>query len=465
MSSRKNSRELHRRGNAGEFLRAVPDLRGRRVLVMGLGLFGGGAGAARWLVEQGARVVVTDLKRESELRETVESLQGLDIEWRLGGHRENDFRNAELVLVSPAVPSGSPWLRFAAALETEINLFFKLCRSRRLIGVTGSNGKTTTCALIHAAIPGSRLGGNFGGSLLGEVASIGPDDPVVLELSSFQLERLGMIERSPQIAVVTNLTPNHLDRHADIREYAEAKRQIVAHQRPWDVKILNADDVVVSGFQGPGKTLTFGLRRDGVDARYDSDSIQIRGERLDIRRRRLPGLFNAANMAAAALAVWAAQKGRLSLPVETALNGFGGVEHRLEFVAEVAGVRFYNDSIATNPESTVAALEALPGPLLLILGGYDKRLPFDALGRAARERGGIKFAALFGQTASALDAALEGVPRETVSDLDAAVRACLARARPGDAVVLSPACASFGMFRNFAERGARFKSIVRSLAG
>lgn len=465
MNSRRSSRKAFHPGSARRFLRDVPDLRGRRVLVMGLGLFGGGAGAARWLVQQGAHVVVTDLKGEAELRETVESLQGFDVEWRLGGHREADFRRAELVLVSPAVPLNSPWLRFAAALETEINLFFKLCRSQRMIGVTGSNGKTTTCALIHAAIPGSRLGGNFGGSLLGEVASIEPSDPVVLELSSFQLERLGFIERSPQIAVVTNLTPNHLDRHRDMREYAEAKRQIVAYQRPWDCKILNADDVAVSGFEGPGRTLTFGLCRDDVDARYDGESIQIRGERLDIRQRRLPGRFNAANMAAAALAVWADQKGRLGGHVEKTLNEFAGVEHRLEFVTEVAGVRFYNDSIATNPESTVAALGALRGPLLLILGGYDKRLPFEALGRAARERGGVKFAALFGQTAGALDAALEGIPRETVADLDAAVRACLARARPGDAVVLSPACASFGMFRNFAERGAKFKSIVRSLAG
>jgi UDP-N-acetylmuramoylalanine--D-glutamate ligase len=439
-------------------------LRGRRVLVMGLGLFGGGAGAARWLVEQGARVTVTDLKGENELRETVEALRGLDIEWRLGGHREEAFRRAELTLVSPAVPLDSPWLRFAGALETEINLFFKLCRSRRMIGVTGSNGKTTTCALIHAALPGSRLGGNFGGSLLGELAAIGPDDPVVLELSSFQLERLGAIGRSPQIAVVTNLTPNHLDRHVDMREYAEAKRQLVAHQRPWDSKILNADDAAVSRFEGPGRTLTFSLRREAADAWFDGDAIRVRGERVDVRRRRLPGLFNVANMAAAALAVWAAQKGRLTWHAEMALNGFAGIEHRLELVAEVRGVRFYNDSIATNPESTVAALGALGGPLLLILGGSDKRLPFEGLGRAARERG-VKFAALFGQTAAALDAALDGVPRETAADLDGAVRACLARAHPGDAVVLSPACASFGMFRNFAERGARFKSIVRSLAG
>ncbi len=438
------------------------DLRGRRVTVMGLGLFGGGAGAARWLVEQGAQVVVTDLKREDELRETVDALRDLDIEWRLGGHREEDFRRADLVLVSPAVPLDSPWLRLARALDTEINLFFRLCRSRRIVGVTGSNGKTTTCALIHAALPGSRLGGNFGGSLLGELPAIGENDVVVLELSSFQLERLGLIGRSPQVSVVTNLTPNHLDRHANMAEYGEAKRQILAHQRPWDTRILNADDPAVRRLRGPGRTLKFSLTGD-ADASFDGGAIRLRGERIDIRRRKLLGTFNVANMMAAALAVWAIQKGRVGRHAERALNDFAGVEHRLEFVADIGGVRFYNDSIATNPESTIAALGALPGPVLLILGGYDKKLPFETLGREAQSRK-VKFAALFGQTAAALDAVLGAVPRETVGDLPAAVRACLTRARPGDTVVLSPACASFGMFRNFAERGAIFKSIVRALS-
>jgi len=460
MNSKRNSTRI---GSDLPFVTdPATDLRGRRVTVMGLGLFGGGAGAARWLVRQGAQVVVTDLKREDELRETVHALRDLDIDWRLGGHREEDFRRADLVLVSPAVPLDSPWLRMARALDTEINLFFKLCRSRRLIGVTGSNGKTTTCAIIHAALPGSHLGGNFGGSLLGELPSIGEEDVVVLELSSFQLERLGMIGRSPHVSVITNLTPNHLDRHADMAEYGEAKRQIVAHQRPWDTQVLNADDPVARLLRGPGRTLTFSLT-GSADAMFDGEAIRLRGERIDIRRRKLLGSFNVANLMAAGLAVWAIQKGRLGAHAERALNDFAGVEHRLEFVADVGGVRFFNDSIATNPESTIAALGALPGPVLLILGGYDKKLPFETLGREAQGRP-VKFAALFGQTAAALDSVLGGVPRETVGDLAAAVRACLARARPGDTVVLSPACASFGMFRNFAERGAIFKSIVRALS-
>jgi UDP-N-acetylmuramoylalanine--D-glutamate ligase len=450
-----------RRSSSGElpFARKRIDYRGRRVLVMGLGLFGGGVAVSRWLAGQGARVTVTDLRPKRELAKSVAALRGLDIDLRLGGHRERDFRRAEILIVSPAVPLESGWLRKVPVLDTELNIFIKECRSRKIIGVTGSNGKTTTCALIHdimRRLGRSWLGGNIGHSLLEDLSRIGRNDPVILEISSFQLEALGTIGRSPPIAVVTNVTPNHLDRHGTMRAYAEAKRQIVAHQAPGDIRILHAD---LKGFDGPGHDIRFAL--SGADVTAEGDEIVLEPHRIDIGRRLLAGDFNVENMLAAVAATRMAtgHPGWESAAHES-LNTFHGVEHRLEYVCEVDGVRFYNDSIATNQESTIAALSALRGPILLILGGYDKKLPFDGLARAAKN---VKFAALFGETAASIDGALDGVPRARVKNLDAAVKACVAKARPGDTVLLSPACASFGMFRNFVERGRRFKSIVRAL--
>lgn len=469
------------------FERDVPRVYRRHVLVMGLGLFGGGVAAVRWLARHGARVTVTDLRSAGELRESLHALQGVDVHYRLGGHDEKDFRRADLVIVSPAVPLNSSWLRLAKRLDTEINLFFKLCRARTVVGVTGTNGKTTTAALTHGVLRRlgrAWLGGNIGRSLLDEVEEIQPDDVVTLELSSFQLETLRFIKRSPTVAVVTNITPNHLDRHGTMENYVQAKRQIVAHQRAspspcrkgstfsafperagvgggGDVKVLNADDPIVSGFDGPAPTLRFGLRSP-ADVTFDGEAIRLGPYRVDVRGRRLPGEFNLTNMMAAAAASWAARPcPEWAGAAEETFREFRGIEHRLEYVAEVGGVRFYNDSIATNPEATMAALRALPGPVLLILGGSSKGLSFQELARAARN---VRFAALFGRTARELDAVLGRVPREIFRDLDEAVLACVSRAVPGDTVLFSPACASFDMFRNFAERGARFKAIVRRLS-
>ncbi len=461
------------------WIREAPELRGRRVTVMGLGLFGGGVGAARFLVRCGARVTVTDLKPEADLRESVEALRGWPVEFRLGGHREEDFLGADLVVVSPAVPGSSPFLRLAPALETEINLFFKLNRARTVVGVTGSNGKTTTTALIGEILRRGParvwVGGNIGGSLLESVDQIGPDDVVVLELSSFQLERLGEIGRSPEVAVVLNLRPNHLDRHGTMEEYAAAKRRIVEHQGRGDVKVLNADDPVVAGWEGaaPSGTMYFGAGESRARGAF------VRGERielaggtgtsiLDVSGRKIPGRFNLENMAAAAAAVWAAAGGRWDgwlRACEDVFNSFPGVEHRLEFVAERGAVRYYNDSKATDPDATVAALGAVPGPIFLILGGFDKRTSFDGLARAIAE-GPVRACALMGQTARAIEEALRAQVRipeiYRVGSLEEALRI---PARPGEAVLLSPACASWDMFRNFEERGRAFKGLVRALGG
>lgn len=442
-------------------IRETPALEGRRVTVMGLGLFGGGLGVARYLCRAGARVTVTDQKSAHDLREAVAELKGLPVELHLGGHRPEDFEDADLVIVNPAVPSSSPWLQGARALETEMNLFLKLCPAGAVAGITGSNGKTTTTTLVGEILKlnprRTWVGGNIGLSLLERLPEIGRDDLVVLELSSFQLENLGALRRSPRVGAVLNLTPNHLDRHGTFEAYAAAKRQIVEHQSSGDVKILNAGDAVVREFESaaPSKTLFFS--KDVLAA-----------ERLDVSRRRIPGDFNLENMAAAALVVRALAGegwGGWKAACEEVFNSFPGVEHRLEFVAEKRGVKYYNDSKATDPEASVAALATLDGPFVLILGGFDKKTPFDLLAREIAARP-VRACVLMGQTAPLIEAALRSQARvPEIIKAASMAEAVAVPARPGETVLLSPACASWDMYRNFTERGRAFKDLVKALPG
>jgi UDP-N-acetylmuramoylalanine--D-glutamate ligase len=459
-------------------IRDVPPLEGRRVTVMGLGLFGGGLGVTRFLVRAGAHVTVTDSKSETELRESVEPLRSLPVALRLGGHDERDFRQADLVIVNPAVPETNPYLKLARALETEMNLFFKLCRARTILGVTGSNGKTTTSTLIGELLKKhpkrSWLGGNIGISLLESLPDIEPDHLVALELSSFQLENLGAIRRSPNIGVVLNLSPNHLDRHVTMDNYIAAKRQIVIHA---DRKVLNWDDPVVRGFADAAgsENQFFSLKERppaGAWAHDEQIELSVPGGvgRIDVSRRKIPGWFNLANMAAAATATCPATLGGWTWPAwESAcgalFSSFPGVEHRLELVAEKGGVKYYNDSKATDAEATIAALETLAGPFVLILGGFDKKTPWEHFARAVAGRP-VRAAVLMGQTAPAIEAALRSATRVPeivrVASLAEAVRV---PARPGETVLLSPACASWDMYRNFTERGLEFKALVAALPG
>ncbi len=455
----------------------TPKLEGRKITVMGLGLFGGGVGVTRFLVGQGAKVTVTDVKPERDLRESVEELRGLPVTLRLGGHDERDFRDADLVIVNPAIPETNPFLNLAPALETEMNLFFKLCRAQTILGVTGSNGKTTTTTLVGEILKKhprrSWVGGNIGVSLLESLPEIGPDGLVVLELSSFMLENLGVLRKSPHVGVVMNLSPNHLDRHGSMENYVAAKRHIVAHP-PCATKVLNGDDPLVRGFEetSAAETWFFSLKERperGVFAQDERIELVVPDSigTIDVSRRKIPGWFNLQNMAAATLATVAAAGTAWDWrgACEEVFNSFPGVEHRLEFVAERGGVKYYNDSKATDSEATIAALDTLPGPFVLILGGFDKKTPFDTLARAVSERP-VRACALMGQTAPAIEAALRAQPRvpeiARVASLDEAVRL---PARPGETVLLSPACASWDMFRNFIDRGRAFKALVSALPG
>jgi len=449
---------------------------GARVTVMGLGLFGGGVGVTRYLARRGAQVTVTDLRNEAQLAESIESLKDVPVAFHLGEHVEEDFCDADYVVVNPAVPESSPWLAKAKLLESELNLFLKLCPSKRVVGITGSNGKTTTTSLagemIRRAGESVYVGGNIGGSLLDSVDQMTPEDVIVLELSSFQLDQMRALKKSPSVAALLNLTPNHLDRHGSMENYVAAKKQIFSFQSEGDWKILNEDDEAVMAMSNvsSSSSLVFSLK-SGVrsGARIEGESIRVVHEKgswvVDASGRRIPGLFNLQNMAAAAAISFAVTGGGdlWRRAVEEVCQTFPGVPHRLEFVGEKEGIRYYNDSIATSPESTMVALETLPGPIVLLVGGYDKNLPMNMVADVIVKK--VRVLVTYGRTGPRIADLVEGRGPTVIREegFEGALRCARENASTGDTVLLSPACASYDLFRNFAERGDQFRSWVSGL--
>lgn len=468
-------------------------LKGKRALVMGLGIHGGGVGVARFLALQGADVTVTDLRTPEDLHASVEALAGLPIRFVLGEHRDDDFRRAEIVVRNPAVPPTSRYVQIAraagAAVETEMTLFFRLCPGP-VLGVTGTKGKTTTTLLLGAMLreqfPDTVIAGNLRISALDQLPLIGAATPVVLELSSFALEGLGEAGLSPKIACITTIAPDHLDRHGTMEAYIRAKEEIWRHQHPGDAVVLNANSSVMremavvaqrphdvvwfAGAEGTGTRNLEGMR----GAFWQGDQLIWRSQaatgsvmdtvvcaRDDVR---LPGAHNLANIAAAAAAACAF--GVAPERIRNAVRAFTGVEHRLEFVREIDGVRYINDTAATAPEAAIAALRAFNAPIVLIAGGADKNLPFDAFAREIGRR--AKAVVLLQGTATPkLLEALHAIHASVTiagpyDDFEHALAMARRVAAPGDIVLLSPGCASFGMFRNEFHRGEAFRRIVQS---
>ncbi len=445
---------------------------------MGLGLFGGGVGVARFLAKQGAQVTITDLRPPSQLAESIQALSSLTLTLHLGGHTDADFTDTDIVVVNPAVPPDSPYLesarRAGVRLDSEMNIFLSVCRART-IGVTGSNGKTTTTALVGEMLKASGrrvwVGGNIGVSLLDQVDAMKEDDIAVLEISSFQLDMLDWGGVSPTTCVVTNLCENHLDRHGTMERYAAAKRRIFAFQKTDELTVLNRDDREVAGWASrcPGRVAFFSRNGRVESGAFLSDGIFRRAGKEEVEtavcpagEALIPGWFNQENILAAICA--AAEHGAKPGDMARAIRSFRGVEHRLEYVAQIGGVKYYNDSIATNPRSTQAALDALEGSIVLIAGGYDKKLSLGEFSRVIAHR--CKALVLVGETAPAIARLVEAehgaCPMTMCTAFDEAVEAARGLANEGDTVLLSPACASFDMFRNFAERGNRFKELVRA---
>lgn len=459
-------------------------LRGKRVTLVGLGARQGGLGIARYLVAQGARVTVTDLRSEEALADSIAALEGLPIRLVLGRHEEHDFTpaGADLVVRNPAVPRRAPLLQLAREhgipIEMEMSLFFRVCPAP-IVGVTGTKGKTTVstlaAALLREAMPATRVGGNMGVTALGQLGDLSPDAPIVLELSSWQLEALIEHQLAPRVAVLTLIAEDHLNTYDGFEDYAATKRGIARSQRPEDYLVVNRDDPEAwrAALETAATVAPFGLTDSGDDgAWHDGHALVWRWNGEESRwptptSPALRGPHGRRNALAALAAAMLA--GSNPGAIQRGLDGFTGVRDRMEPVGVIAGVTYINDTTATAPVAAAAALSALgddPGQIHLLAGGADKRLDPDPLARAAAQRGAAVY--LFSGTATpALRAALAAYglsPRGVFESMREAVEAATDAAKAGDSVLLSPGCASFGLFRDEFDRGEQFRQVVASLA-
>ena len=457
---------------------------GKKVIVIGAARQG--TALSRYLASKGAQVILTDMHSLDDLPANLPDLEKLGIQLRLGGHPLELLEGADLVCVSGGVPLTIPFIQAAMQrgipLSNDSQIFLEACPAQ-VIGITGSSGKTTTTALVGLMAQkyfemkqnGHRawVGGNIGNPLIEQVDQIDEDDLVVLELSSFQLE---LMTRSPQIAAILNITPNHLDRHGSMQAYIAAKSRILRFQHPGDVAILNRDDpgswslaenlksdLISFGFQKPdSKQNGTYIYKDAIWLQLGRESLKM----LPLEWIQLPGRHNIANVLAACAIATAAS---LALPaIQTAIEEFTGIPHRLEFIRNINGADWYNDSIATAPERTMAAIEAFEGPLVLLLGGRDKNLPWDDLAQLIHQR--VRAVVLFGEAAGLIEKALGAVKKgktlqviSRCNTLEEAVQAAAKLAQPGDTVLLSPGCTSFDAFKDFEERGEYFRKLVNAL--
>lgn len=458
-------------------------LRGKRVTLIGLGTRQGGLGVARYLVAQGAVVTVTDMRPASALAETITALQGLPIRFVLGEHQEQDFTpaGADVIVRNPGVPRRASMLEVARGhgipIEMEMSLFFRACPAP-IIGVTGTKGKTTVSTLagelLRAANPQARVAGNMGISALEQLPQLTPETPIVLELSSWQLEALIEHRLPPRIAVLTLIAEDHLNTYDGFADYAATKRGIARHQRPGDWLVVNRDDA--ESWRAADETaagvVPFGANDTSGDGAWLSgDELVWRWQGSETRWRRprsaaLAGRHGARNALAALAAALLA--GSNAMAVAQGLEQFQGVRDRMETVGCVAGVAYINDTTATAPVAAAAGLEGLAdrhGQVHLLAGGADKRLDPAPLAVAAAQHG-AKVYLFEGSATPDLTEALRawGVePRGPFGSMEAAVQAAKAEAQAGDTILLSPGCASFGLFRDEFDRGEQFRQCVRAL--
>jgi UDP-N-acetylmuramoylalanine--D-glutamate ligase len=445
-----------------------------------------GLALSHYLASHGAKVILTDSRSEIELASELESLQGQSIEFALGGHPLSLLDGADFVCPSGGVPLTIPLVEEALnrqiPLSNDSQIFLENCPAT-VIGITGSAGKTTTTALVgemakayfemKGGVNKAWVGGNIGNPLITQLDEIQEDDLVVMELSSFQLE---IMTKSPQIAAVLNITPNHLDRHVSMEAYTAAKSRILAYQRVGDVAVLNRDDagswnlarelrsdLLSFGFRGPEgmKNGTY-IEKDQICLQIGRDRIKM----LPLEWINIKGKHNQANVLAACAIAAAAS---IALPaIQVGVENFNGVPHRLEFVRNFKGADWYNDSIATAPERSLAAVDAFDQPIVLLLGGRDKNLPWDKLAEVCRKR--VSRVILFGEMADLVADAIgpkqRGQHLQSVvkcATLEEAVKTAANQVVEGDVVLLSPGGTSFDAFKDFAERGEMFRKWVNEL--
>ncbi len=449
---------------------------GKKVAVIGVGV--SNIPLIKMLVSFGANVTAFDKREKETLGEIYKELKDIGVEFGLGlDYLDKIPDDVEYIFKTPGIRYDIPQIvdkmNKGAKLSSEMNLFFDLCPVP-IIAVTGSDGKTTTTTLISELLKKEgyvcHTGGNIGTPLVDKTQEIKPDDKVVLELSSFQLHT---IDKCPQIAVVTNVTPNHLDWHTDLKEYEDAKKNIFLNQNDNDITVLNYDNEVTKNFAAETKNHIFFSRKHNLEngiCLFENNIVlkedgKIKETILDINTIKIPGMHNVENYMAAIAATIC------MVSVETiryVAANFGGVPHRIEFVREIDGVKYYNDSIASSPARTTAGLVSFgSNKVILIAGGYDKKIPFKDFGEVVNKY--VKKLVLVGATSDKIEEAVKSsknytdLPLYKEDTFKNAVMRAKAVADRGDVVILSPACASFDLFKNFEERGNTFKDIVNNL--
>jgi UDP-N-acetylmuramoylalanine--D-glutamate ligase len=452
------------------------DVNNKRVLVVGLGK--SGVASALFLKAKGARVTVSDSKPQDQLKEQIPVLLDNGIAVETGGHGERTFGGQDLIVVSPGVPTDSPPLVQARALGENVIGEVELAAQffpGRIVAITGSNGKTTTTTLMGEIITSAgyraAVGGNVGTPAISLVEAATADTIAVLEVSSFQLETIQTFR--PQVAVVLNVTPDHLDRHRTFAAYADAKARIFENQRAGDFTVLNADDQTCVELAARTRAQVFWFSRTAEvkqgafvrEGRILFRDASGQKEIMLVSEIPLKGAHNVENVLAAVCvgALLGCEPDR----IRTAVRNFKAVEHRLEHVATIDGVDYYNDSKATNVDATIKAIESFPANIHLILGGKDKDSDYAVLNDLLRKR--VKHVYTIGAAAAKIESQIvsskNGGPEiDHAETLETAIRHAAVIAKPGDVVLLAPACASFDQFRNYEHRGKVFKQVVSSLA-
>ena len=444
---------------------------GKNITVIGIGI--SNLPLIKYLVSLGANVTACDRRSAEDLGENYTELEKLGVKFNLGDGYLNNL-SGDMIFKTPGMRYDVPELLKAkengSIVTSEMEVFFEVCPSH-IIAVTGSDGKTTTTTLIHKMMTDAGyktwLGGNIGNPLLTDTEKMKENDWVILELSSFQLHTM---RKSPEIAVITNISPNHLDMHKDYKEYIDAKKNIMLYQNEGDTLIVNADNQVTADIGKSANGAVKYFSRNGMADVYLDGNIIKRGivEILNIKDIKIPGMHNVENYMAAIAAV----SGLVSKEViVNVAKTFGGVEHRIELVRTLDGVKYYNSSIDSSPNRTINTLRVFPNKVIMIAGGKDKGIPYDEIGPALAEH--VKVLILIGATSDKIQEALDAEINKTGNGKDIeviratsyedAVNAARSKAHNGDVVLLSPASTSFDMFRNFEERGNLFKKIVNEL--
>lgn len=461
----------------------IEDLKNKKITVMGLGLHGGGIGTVRFLHEAGAKLTVTDMKSKEELLPSLKKLEDLEnIEYVFGQHRPEDFSKADMVIKTPAAHWNNKYVQMALEknipVEIDASLFFKLC-SKPIIGITGTRGKTTTASLIYEILKADgknpiKVGiGQI--SVLDKLKELKKDSIVVFELSSWRLSALKRCKLSPKIAVITNIFPDHLNYYKTMDEYIADKKNIFLNQKKGDVCVLNNDNKIVNDFEADIKSeiVRFSMRKiaSGKAVYIDDEEIHLNNgiddkKIININEIKLKGRHNLSNILAA---IGAAEALNIEIDsIKKAITEFSGLPHRLEFVKEIGGVKYYNDTTATSPEGAISGINSFDEPIILIAGGADKKLDMSMFANVINEKT-KKAILLKGEATEKIIAVLRKIsPQsekkfEIVDSMEKAVEFAKNLAETGDVVLLSPGAASFGLFLNEFNRGDKFKEAVNKL--